>query len=51
MSAVSVLEVKTPNELKLFVKFLMDLYKNNPYYVPSFIKDEIKVWDAKKIPH
>lgn len=50
MSAVSVLEVKTPNELKLFVKFPMDLYKNNPYYVPSFIKDEIKVWDAKENP-
>ena len=50
MSAVSVLEVKTPNELKQFVKFPMDLYKNNPYYVPSFIKDEIKVWDAKENP-
>lgn len=50
MSAVSILEVKTPNELKQFVRFPMDLYKNNPYYVPSFIKDEIKVWDAKENP-
>ncbi|MCU7612891.1 GTP cyclohydrolase [Chryseobacterium sp. GMJ5] len=50
MSAVSILEVKTSNELKQFVKFPMELYKNNPYYVPSFIKDEIKVWDPKENP-
>lgn len=50
MSEVSILEVKTPNELKQFVKFPMELYKNNPYYVPSFINDEIKVWDSKENP-
>jgi len=50
MSEVSILEVKTPNELKQFVKFPMELYKNNPYYVPSLIKDEIKVWDPKENP-
>lgn len=50
MSAVSILEVKTSNELKQFVKFPMELYKNNPYYVPSFIKDEIQVWDPKENP-
>ncbi|MBW8524253.1 GTP cyclohydrolase [Chryseobacterium chendengshani] len=50
MSEVSILEVKTPNELKQFVKFPMELYKNNPYYVPSFIKDEINVWDTKENP-
>src|SRR3982750_1594941 len=50
MSKVSILEVKTPNELKQFVRFPMDLYKNNPYYVPSFIKDEINVWDPKENP-
>lgn len=50
MSEVSILEVKTPAELKQFVKFPMDLYKNNPYYVPSFIKDEINVWDPKQNP-
>ncbi|WP_223606805.1 GNAT family N-acetyltransferase [Chryseobacterium sp. OSA05B] len=50
MSAVSVIEVKNQSELKQFVRFPMDLYKNNPYYVPSFIKDEFKIWDAKENP-
>lgn len=50
MSKVSILEVKNQNELKQFVMFPMDLYKNNPYYVPSFIKDEMKIWDAKENP-
>ncbi|KUJ50170.1 hypothetical protein [Chryseobacterium sp. JAH] len=50
MSEVSILEVKTPNELKQFVKFPMDLYKNNPYYVPSFIKDELNVWNSQENP-
>lgn len=50
MSKVSVTEVKTPGELKQFVKFPMDLYKSNPYYVPSFIKDEFKIWDPRENP-
>jgi hypothetical protein len=50
MSKVSVIEVKNQDELKKFVRFPMDLYKNNPYYVPSFIKDEFKIWDAKENP-
>jgi len=50
MSDVSVIEVKNANELKQFVRFPMDLYKNNPYYVPSFIKDEFKIWDTKENP-
>lgn len=50
MSEVSILEVKTPSELKQFVRFPMDLYKNNPFYVPSFIKDEIKIWDQSENP-
>lgn len=50
MSNVSVIEVKNQNELKQFVRFPMDLYKNNPYYVPSFIKDEYKIWNSKENP-
>lgn len=50
MSKVSILEVKTPEDLKQFVKFPMNLYKNNPYYVPSFIKDEINVWNPQENP-
>ncbi|MFP3835509.1 GNAT family N-acetyltransferase [Chryseobacterium sp. SIMBA_028] len=50
MSTISIIEVKTAGQLKQFVRFPMDLYKNNPYYVPSFIKDEIKIWDTKENP-
>lgn len=50
MSNVSILEVKNTDQLKKFVKFPMDLYKNNPYYVPSFIKEEMKIWDPKENP-
>ncbi|PQA92662.1 GTP cyclohydrolase [Chryseobacterium shigense] len=50
MSEVSVIEVKNQSELKQFVRFPMDLYKNNPYYVPSFVKDEFKLWDPKENP-
>lgn len=50
MSKVSVVEVKTRDELKQFVKFPMDLYKGNPYYVPSFINDEINIWSSHENP-
>ncbi|WP_292009036.1 GNAT family N-acetyltransferase [Chryseobacterium sp.] len=50
MSKVSILEVKSQNELKQFVKFPMDLYQNNPYFVPSFINDEINIWNSVENP-
>ncbi|WP_375181437.1 GNAT family N-acetyltransferase [Chryseobacterium sp.] len=50
MSEISVIEVKNSDQLKQFVRFPMDLYKNNPYYVPSLINDEIKIWNPKENP-
>ncbi|SIT03777.1 GNAT family N-acetyltransferase [Chryseobacterium gambrini] len=50
MSEISVIEVKNSEQLKQFVRFPMDLYKNNPYYVPAFINDEIKIWSPKENP-
>ncbi len=50
MSTVSVIEVKTTDQLKQFVRFPMDLYKNNPYYVPSFINDEMNIWNPAENP-
>lgn len=50
MSTVSIIEVKTPAQLKQFVRFPMDMYKNNPYYVPSFVNDEINIWNADENP-
>ncbi len=50
MSKISVIEVKTTDQLKQFVRFPMDLYKDNPYYVPSFINDEINIWNPNENP-
>jgi hypothetical protein len=50
MSKVSVIEVKTTDQLKQFVRFPMDLYKDNPFYVPSFINDEINTWNPNENP-
>jgi GNAT superfamily N-acetyltransferase len=50
MSEISVIEVKNSDQLKQFVRFPMDLYKNNPYYVPALINDEIKIWNPKENP-
>lgn len=50
MSTVSVIEVKNADQLKQFVRFPMDLYKNNPYYVPSFVNEELNVWNPDKNP-
>lgn len=47
MSDISIVEVKTENELKKFITFPMDLYKNNPNYVPPLIKDEEQIWDTE----
>ena len=50
MAKISLIEVKTDSELDLFVRFPMNLYKNNKNYVPPIIKDEKAVWDAKENP-
>lgn len=50
MSKISVIEVKTTDQLKQFVRFPMDLYEDNPYYVPSFINDEINIWNPAENP-
>lgn len=50
MSKVSVIEVQNADQLKEFVKFPMDLYKNSPYYVPSFINEELNVWNSDQNP-
>lgn len=50
MSEISVIEVKNSEQLKQFVRFPMDLYKNNTYYVPALINDEIKIWNPKENP-
>ena len=48
--SVTVKAVETRKELRTFVKFPLDLYKNCPYYVPSLFSDEMASLDPAKNP-
>jgi len=48
--AVKIIEVKSKKQLKKFVKFNIDLYKDCPYHVPGLISDEIMTLSEKKNP-
>lgn len=50
MSEVSIIEVKTDKDLKNFITFPMELYKNNDNYVPSLIRDERNIWNPEENP-
>ncbi|MEC5156881.1 GNAT family N-acetyltransferase [Chryseobacterium sp. MP_3.2] len=50
MSEISLLEVKTVQDLNKFVAFPMELYKNNKNYVPPLINDEKNIWNPKENP-
>lgn len=50
MSQLSIIEVNNENDLKKFISFPMDLYKNNNNYVPPLINDEKNIWDVKENP-
>ena len=45
---IKVVEAKTKKQMKLFAKFPIELYKDCPYYVPSFIQDEMNLTNPKK---
>lgn len=40
----------TRSNLKKFVEFQIDLYKDNPYFVPPLVSDEIATLDSKVNP-
>lgn len=48
--SVQIKQVSGRKELKEFVKFNIDLYKDSPYHVPSLINDEMDTLDSKKNP-
>jgi len=50
MSEIIIVEVKSAKQLKQFVKFPMELYKDSPFYVPSFINDELNIWKPSENP-
>lgn len=47
---ITIKEINTKKEMKQFVKFPFSLYKNNKYWVPPIIKDEIDNFDKHKNP-
>jgi len=47
---IRIQEVSTKKELKQFVRFPFSLYRNNPYWVPPIIKEELESFDPKKNP-
>ena len=47
---ITLQEITTKKEMKAFVKFPFKLYKNNPYWVPPLINDEIDSFDKTKNP-
>ncbi len=47
---ITIIEAKTKKEIKEFIKFPFQLYKNNSYWVPPLISDEMETFDKKKNP-
>lgn len=47
---IRIQEVSTKKELKQFVRFPFSLYKNNPYWVPPIIREELESFDPDKNP-
>ncbi|OSY87895.1 GTP cyclohydrolase [Tenacibaculum holothuriorum] len=43
-------EITSKKEMKQFVKFPFSLYKNNKYWVPPIIKDELATFDKTQNP-
>jgi hypothetical protein len=48
---ITVKEVHTKKEMKDFVLFSFDLFKNNPYWVPPLISEEMETFDKEKNPN
>jgi GNAT superfamily N-acetyltransferase len=47
---IEIREVTGKKELKAFVKFNIELYKDSPYHVPGLIQDELTTLSSKKNP-
>lgn len=47
---VSIVEVTTKAQLRRFVEYPMELYKDVPQYIPGTYDDDLEDWDKKKNP-
>ncbi len=45
---IEIVEVKTKKQQKQFVLYQLELYKDNPYFVPPIIADEMTIFDKNK---
>ncbi len=48
---IEIRQVKTKREMRAFAEYPLRLYKNCPYYVPSFFSDEANIADPAKNPN
>jgi GNAT superfamily N-acetyltransferase len=48
--SIKIVEVNDRASIKKFVKFPINLYKGNPYYVPSLVLDEMETLNPLKNP-
>lgn len=47
---ITIKEVSSKKELKEFVLFSFEIFKDNPYWIPPIIADELESFDAAKNP-
>lgn len=47
---ITVKEAVTKKELKEFIKFSFELYKDNPNWIPPLVADELETFDKKNNP-
>ena len=45
---IEIKKVETKSELKKFIRFNYELYKDNPYSVPDLLEDMLETFDPKK---
>jgi len=50
MENIIIKQVVTESDLIKFIKFPMELYKNNPNFVPPLINDEKDIWNKDENP-
>ena len=50
MAKIEIRPINTKRELKRFIEFANDLYKDCPYYCPPLFFDEMNCFDAEKNP-
>lgn len=43
-------ELSTKKEIKAFIRFANDLYKDNPYYVPDMFESQVAAFNKEKNP-